>query len=181
MKPLNQAVGAIGGLDDPSERDCCLLQRLLSRFGLPEGSQQTTLNEEAQPSAGRVVQDAAPADADFSAVGLSQVGLDSCGVSRDRTREPENKTRCRAKRKIKTHWAEKFRARGQKIRSPTKSRTGSSEPPVLSPRRADAMELRRRRVSGTRCVMMALRAFCKARAAPAKTAAVPSRFPRRPP
>ena len=130
------AVGAIGGLDDPSERDCCLLQRLLSRFGLPEGSQQTTLNEEAQPSAGRVVQDAAPADADFSAVGLSQVGLDSCGVSRDRTREPENKTRCRAKRKIKTHWAEKFRARGQKIRSPTKSRTGSSEPPcpLASPR-----------------------------------------------
>ena len=130
------AVGAIGGLDDPSERDCCLLQRLLSRFGLPEGSQQTTLNEEAQPSAGRVVQDAAPADADFSAVGLSQVGLDSCGVSRDRTREPENKTRCRAKRKIKTHWAEKFRARGHKIRSPTKSRTGSSEPPcpLASPR-----------------------------------------------
>ena len=66
---------------------------------------------------------------------LAQVGLD-CGVSRDRTREPENKTRCRAKRKIKTHRAKKFRARGQKIRSPTKSSTGSSEPPcpLASPR-----------------------------------------------
>ena len=41
------AVGATVGLDDPSERGFHFLQSLLSRFGLPEGSQQTTLDEEA--------------------------------------------------------------------------------------------------------------------------------------
>ena len=42
------AVGAAVGLDDPSERGFHFLQSLLSRFGLPEGSQQTTLDEEVQ-------------------------------------------------------------------------------------------------------------------------------------
>ena len=47
MKPLSQLWVQPFGLDDPSERGFHFLQSLLSRFGLPEGSQQTTLDEEA--------------------------------------------------------------------------------------------------------------------------------------